>query len=54
MDPRFGFIPDAKFELEGFNNALALRAEIEGGKPATPERYIDLDYYERALKRVGQ
>jgi ABC-type nitrate/sulfonate/bicarbonate transport system substrate-binding protein len=54
MDPRFGFIPDAKFDLEGFNNALALRAEIEGGKPAAPERYIDLGYYERALKRVGR
>jgi ABC-type nitrate/sulfonate/bicarbonate transport system substrate-binding protein len=54
MDPRFGFIPDAKFDLEGFNNALALRAEIEGGKPAAPERYIDLGYYERALQRVGR
>jgi ABC-type nitrate/sulfonate/bicarbonate transport system substrate-binding protein len=54
MDPRFGFTPDAKFDLEGFNNALALRAEIEGGKPAAPERYIDLGYYEQALKLVGR
>ena len=54
MDPRFGFTPDAKFDREGFNNALALRAEIEGGTPAAPERYIDLGYYERALNLVGR
>ena len=50
----FGFTPDAKFDLEGFKNVLALRAEIEGGTPAAPERYIDLGYYERALTRVGR
>jgi ABC-type nitrate/sulfonate/bicarbonate transport system substrate-binding protein len=50
MDPDFGFTPDAKFDLEGFNNVLALRAETEGGRMAAPERYIDLGYYERALK----
>ena len=54
MDPGFGFTPHARFDLEGFNNALALRAEIEGGKPAAPERYIDLGYYERAMKLVGR
>ena len=54
MDPGFGFTPDAKFDLAGFKNALALRAEIEGGSPAAPERYIDLGYYERALTRVGR
>jgi ABC-type nitrate/sulfonate/bicarbonate transport system substrate-binding protein len=54
VDPAFGFTPDARFDMEGFNNALALRAEIEGGKPAAPERYIDLGYYERALPRVGR
>jgi ABC-type nitrate/sulfonate/bicarbonate transport system substrate-binding protein len=52
MDPDFGFTPDAKFDLTGFKNVLALRAEIEGGTPAAPERYIDLGYYERALPRV--
>lgn len=50
LDPRFGFTPDAKFDPEGFNNVLALRAEIEGGTPAAPERYVDLGYYDRALK----
>jgi ABC-type nitrate/sulfonate/bicarbonate transport system substrate-binding protein len=54
MDPRFGFTPDAKLDLEGFKNALALRAEIEGGQPAAPERYIDLSYYAGAMKLVGR
>jgi ABC-type nitrate/sulfonate/bicarbonate transport system substrate-binding protein len=54
MDPGFGFTPDAKLDLEGFRNVLALRAEIEGGTPAAPERYIDLGYYERAMKLVGR
>jgi ABC-type nitrate/sulfonate/bicarbonate transport system substrate-binding protein len=54
MDPGFGFTPDAKFDLAGFNNVLALRAEIEGGQPAAPERYIDLGYYDRAMKLLGR
>ena len=52
-DPSRGFTPDAAFDREGFRNLLALRAEIEGGKPGAPEKYIDLAYYERALKRLG-
>ena len=51
-DPGFGLVPDARFDLAGFNNLLALRAQIEGqwgGKAPAPERYIDLSYYERAL-----
>ncbi|MGZ3352312.1 MAG: ABC transporter substrate-binding protein [Xanthobacteraceae bacterium] len=54
MDPGFGFTPDARFDMEGFKNALALRAEIEAGKPAAPEHYIDLGYYERAMKLLGR
>jgi ABC-type nitrate/sulfonate/bicarbonate transport system substrate-binding protein len=50
VDPGFGFTPDAKFDLAGFRNVLALRAEVEGGQPSAPERYIDLGYYERALR----
>jgi ABC-type nitrate/sulfonate/bicarbonate transport system substrate-binding protein len=49
-DPAFGFAPDAKFNMAGFRNVLALRAEVEGGNPAAPERYLDLGYYDRALK----
>lgn len=55
MQPRFGLVPDAKFDLEGFRSVLALRAEIEGqwgGTPPAPDRYIDLGYYDRAMKRV--
>jgi hypothetical protein len=54
-DPKFGLAPDARFNIEGFRNVLALRAEIEGdwgGKPPAAERYYDLSYYEKALKRV--
>ncbi len=53
-EPGFGFTPDAKFDLEGFKNVLALRAEVEGGKPADPQRYIDLAYYDQALKLLKQ
>jgi len=54
MDPGFGFTPDAKFDLAGFRNMLALRTEIEGGHEApAPERYIDLGYYERAIKLLA-
>jgi len=55
--PTSGFTPDAKFDVEGFRNMLALRAEIER-KPDTEaapsERYVDLHYYEGALNRIGR
>jgi ABC-type nitrate/sulfonate/bicarbonate transport system substrate-binding protein len=55
--PATGFTPDAGFDVEGFRNMLALRAEIER-KPQTeavdPQRYVDLGYYDRALKRAAQ
>ena len=47
-----GFAPDAKFDMEGFRNALKLRAEMLGtwgGTPPAPEKYLDLSYYQRAL-----
>src|SRR5262245_2480095 len=56
MIPGFGLTPDARFDMEGFRTVLALRAEIEGqwgGKPPAPEKYLDLGYYDRALKRLG-
>ena len=56
MIPGFGLAPDARFDMDGFRTVLALRAEIEGqwgGKPPAPEKYLDLGYYERALKRLG-
>jgi hypothetical protein len=53
-EPGFGFARDAKFDMAGFKNVLALRAETEGGTPADPQRYIDLSYYDRAMKLVKQ
>jgi ABC-type nitrate/sulfonate/bicarbonate transport system substrate-binding protein len=53
-EPGFGFARDAKFDLEGFKNVLALRAEVEGGKAADPQRYIDLSYYDQAMKLVKE
>lgn len=52
IEPGFGFNPDAKFNMEGFNNVLKLRQEIEGGPAPDPAKYLDLSYYDRALKLV--
>jgi ABC-type nitrate/sulfonate/bicarbonate transport system substrate-binding protein len=55
-EPSFGLQTDAKLDIDGFKAVLALRAEIEGqwgGKPPAPERYLDLGYYERAMKLVA-
>ena len=55
VDPVRGFTPDARFDLEGFRNLLALRAEIEGKGSETraPESYLDLSYHRRALAALG-
>jgi ABC-type nitrate/sulfonate/bicarbonate transport system substrate-binding protein len=55
VDPAFGFTPDAQFSAEGFRNMLALRAEIErkpGAEAVAPEKYVDVGYYERAMKSL--
>jgi ABC-type nitrate/sulfonate/bicarbonate transport system substrate-binding protein len=54
LDPRFGFTPDAKFDPEGFRTMLALRTEIEANAaaPSAPESYVDLSYYERAVRSL--
>jgi ABC-type nitrate/sulfonate/bicarbonate transport system substrate-binding protein len=49
LAPDGGLAVDARLDLTGFRNTLALRAEIEGGPPQPPEKYLDLSYYERAL-----
>ena len=54
-NPKTGLARDGRFDMKGFENVLALRAEIEGswgGKAPDGGRYVDLGYYERALKRV--
>jgi ABC-type nitrate/sulfonate/bicarbonate transport system substrate-binding protein len=55
MNHAGGFAADARFDLEGFNNVLKLRAEIEGswgGHAPAPERYYDSSYYDAALAKV--
>jgi ABC-type nitrate/sulfonate/bicarbonate transport system substrate-binding protein len=54
VDPGFGFTPDAKLDMAGFRNMLALRAEVEGKTAAAPDRYLDLGYYERAMALLGR
>ena len=53
VDPVRGFTPDARFDMEGFRNLLALRAEIEGKGGRSAESYLDLSYYRRALAALG-
>jgi ABC-type nitrate/sulfonate/bicarbonate transport system substrate-binding protein len=56
LDPDFGFTPDAKLLPEGYRNLMALRAEIES-KQATPNSgaaYVDLSYYDNALKLLAR
>jgi ABC-type nitrate/sulfonate/bicarbonate transport system substrate-binding protein len=54
IDPAFGFTPDVKFDMEGFRNMMALRAEVEGKTTNAPERYLDFSYYDRARQMVGR
>jgi ABC-type nitrate/sulfonate/bicarbonate transport system substrate-binding protein len=55
VDPVRGFTPDARFDMKGFRNMLALRAEIEGARGSTaPDAFLDLSYYRRALSALGE
>jgi ABC-type nitrate/sulfonate/bicarbonate transport system substrate-binding protein len=53
IQPGYGLSRDCRFDMAGFRNALSLRAEIEGqwgGVPPEPDKYLELKYYERAMK----
>jgi ABC-type nitrate/sulfonate/bicarbonate transport system substrate-binding protein len=52
IEPGFGFNPDAKLSPEGFDNVLKLRQEVEGGPKPEPGKYLDLSYYDAALKQL--
>jgi ABC-type nitrate/sulfonate/bicarbonate transport system substrate-binding protein len=54
VEPGFGFNPDAKLSVEGFTNVLKLRQEIEGGPAPDPAKYLDLSYYDKAVKMLAQ
>ena len=43
------FHRDGAIEMEGVKNVLKLRAQYEGGTPASPDKYLDLSYYQKAL-----
>jgi ABC-type nitrate/sulfonate/bicarbonate transport system substrate-binding protein len=56
MEPRFGLVPDSRFDAAGFQAVLALRAELEGqwgGTPPGADRYVELRWYDAALSRAG-
>jgi ABC-type nitrate/sulfonate/bicarbonate transport system substrate-binding protein len=44
-----GFDHDGAINMEGVRNVLKLRAQFEGVKPAAPEEYLDLSYYQKAV-----
>ncbi len=56
VDPRYGVTPDARFDREGFATVLALRAELEAGGGSSPpqDRYVDLRWYDAAIKTLGR
>lgn len=54
IEPGFGFNPDAKLSVEGFNNVLALRQEVEGGPKPEPAKYLDMSYYQNAIQRLAR
>ena len=52
LDPKRGFDPKAAIDLEGVRKVLTLRSEYgQPRKPlADPMKYLDLTYYDRALR----
>lgn len=53
LTPGAGLAPEARFDLDGFRTVLAIRAELEGmwgGVVPDLFRYLDLSYYEQALR----
>jgi ABC-type nitrate/sulfonate/bicarbonate transport system substrate-binding protein len=54
VDPLHGFARDARFDDAGFANVLKLRAELEGrGTVLRADRYVDLSWYDKAMRRLG-
>jgi len=55
VDPKFGATSDAKVDVEGLRNVLAIRAEFTGqwgGVPPSTDKYLELGPYSRALARI--
>ncbi len=56
LTPGAGLAPDARFNREGFQAVLAIRAEMEGmwgGVAPAPDKYIDLSHYEQAITQCA-
>jgi len=56
LTPGAGLAPDARFNSEGFQSVLAIRAEMEGmwgGTPPAPAKYMDLSFYGQALQKCS-
>ncbi len=52
-DAKSGFARKAAMDLDGFRNVLKLRAEQHGdwgGTPPSPDKYLDLSYYNEAVR----
>ena len=50
--PGSGMVKDCAFDVNGFRNVLALRAEMEGqwgGEPPAAGQFLDLSHYARAI-----
>lgn len=43
------FNRDGAIDMEGVKTVLKLRSKYEGGTPASPDKYLDLSYYQKAL-----
>lgn len=53
VKPGSGLAIDARFSREGFAAVLAIRAEMEGmwgGTPPHPGKYLDLSFFDRAVR----
>jgi ABC-type nitrate/sulfonate/bicarbonate transport system substrate-binding protein len=51
-----GYAEDARFDVDGFNNVLKLRAEVEGqwgGRAPAASKYYDPSYYQAALDKLN-
>lgn len=56
VEPQFGLTPDARWDSQGFDNVLALRAKLEGqwsGQAPPASRYVDLRWYEAGIARIA-
>ena len=57
MTPGHGLAKDCAIDMRGFRNALALRAEMEGqwgGQAPAPDKFLDLSYFNRAMRHAAR